>query len=312
MRRRLAFATAVVATLLVADVAQAAGPSPDSEPGPPAGTVAGDPATSGSTELEGQGSFGSVAENDEEAGDALEWDLSLGALLSTGNARSTALTGGSTFRLRRSRHQFSAFFLGNYGRAATSADAEPRDTIGNLQGRVRYDFFLGDRWSLFGMVTARHDPFQLLDLRLNVDPGAAFYIINRAKEQLHVEAGYDFQYDDPSDAAVERTSEGDIVYDAQGGFTQIEPRNVHALRLAGGYANSLSETVTFATDLEYLQSVQDAQRWRLNWYATLSAQLVAQLSLAATFSLRMDNDPVAVGVKNLDTNTSVNLVYRFF
>jgi putative salt-induced outer membrane protein len=311
MRPCLDLAAAGLATLLVAP-AVAAAPPPDAEPAPPAGTATKDPATTGSTELAGQGSFGTVAERDEAAGDALEWDLSFGALVSTGNARSTAITGGSTFRLRRSRHQVYATFLGNYGRAAV-AGGEPVDTLGNLQGRARYDLFLADRWSLFGMVTARHDPFQRLDLRLNVDPGVAFYVINEKSEQLRLEAGYDFQFDvrDP-DTAIAYEADGTPVYDAQGEFVYLpRTRNTHAARLFVGYANTRSDVFGFASGLEYLQSLLDGQRWRLNWDTSVSAQLVAKLSLAATFTLRLDNDPLP-RVEHLDTLSSVNLVYRFF
>lgn len=310
MRRRLAIAAVGLATSLVSGVAAAA--TQPAEPAPPAGTATQDPATSGSTELDGQGSFGTAGELEEEAGDALEWDLSFGALLSTGNARSTAITGGTNFLLRRGRHQLTATFLGNYGRAAANIDDDPVDTVGNLQGRTRYDIFLSKRWSLFGMVTARHDPFQRLDLRLNVDPGAAFYLINRAKEQLRFEAGYDFQLDvrDP-DSAVELNPDGSPVYDAQGEFVPLDrTRITHAARLAAGYSNKLTEAVGFATELEYLQSLLEGQRWRLNWVTTFSTVLVRKLSLSASFNLRMDNDPLP-GVRHLDTITSINLVYRF-
>ena len=309
MRRSLAFAAISVPALLAAEV-HAAGPAPGAGPTEPAGTVTADPATEGNTELAGQGSFGEAATQDEEAGDTLEWDVSFGALLSTGNARNTAITGGTNFLLRRDRHQAFATFLGNYGRAAPSADVDPVDTVGNLQGRARYDFFLTDRWSLFAMLTVRHDPFQLIDVRLNVDPGVAFYVMNTKTQQLQVEAGYDFQYDNPSDAAVQRDVEGEIVYTAQGETIPVPSRNVHAVRLAGGYTNTMSEAVSFATELEYLQSLLDGQRWRINWNTRLTAQLVARLSLAATFALRMDNDPFP-GAKNLDTNSSLLLVYRF-
>ncbi|MCA9711726.1 MAG: DUF481 domain-containing protein, partial [Myxococcales bacterium] len=210
------------------------------------------------------------------------------------------------------RHQFFATFLGNYGRAAAALGAASVDTIGNLQGRVRYDLFLAKRWSVFGMVTARHDPFQRLDLRLNVDPGVAFYVINRKKEQLRVEAGYDFQFDvrDP-DSAVELEMDGSPVYDAQGNFIPLpRTRITHAARLFGGYSNRVSEAVSFATGLEYLQSLLQSQRWRLNWDTSFTTLLVSKLSLSATFTLRMDNDPLP-GVKHLDTITSLNLVYRF-
>lgn len=312
MRPRLVLAAAGLATALAFEAA-AAPPPADSAPAP-AGTATKDPATTGSTELAGQGTFGQVAKDDEvAAGDATEWDLSLGALFSTGNARSTAITGGTTFRLRRSRHQVYATFLGNYGRAATSPDAESVPTVGNLQGRARYDLFLGKRWSLFGMVTARHDPFQRLDLRLNVDPGAAFYVINQQKEQLRVEAGYDFQYDvRDAETAIQYQQDGTPVYDAQGEFVYLpRTRTTHAARVAASYTNKLNDTFGFTTDLEYLQSLLEAQRWRLNWNTSVSALLVAKLSLAATFTLRFDNDPLP-RVKHLDTLSSLNLVYRFF
>lgn len=309
MRRRLSIAAVGLATALTANVALA---GPADEPQPPAGTATQDPATSGATELDGQGSFGTVATPDDEAGDALEWDLSFGALLSTGNARSTAVTGGTNFRIRRGRHQFFATFLGNYGRAAADINSDPVDTVGNLQGRARYDLFLTNRWSLFGMLTARHDPFQRLDLRMNVDPGVALYALNKKKEQLRFEAGYDFQLDvrDP-DSAVELTADGTPVYDTQGNFIPLDrTRITHAARLAAAYNNTINDSVSFNTELEYLQSLLDAQRWRLNWVSGFSTVLVKKLSLSATFALRMDNDPLP-GVKNVDTITSINLVYRF-
>ena len=309
MRGRLAIAAAGLTAALVSNVALAAAPA--DPPELKDGAAAKDPASSGSTELDGQGSFGTVA-TDDEAGDTLEWGLSFGALVSTGNARSTAITGGTNFKIRRDRHQFLATFLGNYGRAAADVNAEPVDTVGNLQGRARYDVFLSKRWSLFGMVTARHDPFQRLDLRLNVDPGAALYIISSAKEQLRVEAGYDFQLDvrDP-DSAIELDADGNPIYDAQGQFIPLDRTFItHAARVAAGYSNNITDAVGFTTDLEYLQSLLDGQRWRLNWVTTFSTLLVSKLSLSASFNLRMDNDPLP-GVRHLDTITSVNLVYRF-
>lgn len=284
----------------------------------PTGTVDASSAATGPAELDDQGSFGSAAEAPAESDDALEWDLSFGALISTGNARQIAINGGSNFLLRRGRHQFTATVLGNYGRAATPEDAEGDTgtelvpTLGNVQGRARYDFFLGKHWSLFGMATARHDPFQFLDLRLNLDPGVAWYVVNTPKERLTAEAGYDFQFDLRSEDAVVRDSSGDAVLDENGMETPLPSTRVtHAVRLAGGYVNTINEAVTFRTGLEYLQSVQRAVRWRLNWDVGLTTTLFQSLALATTFTLRVDNDPLP-GVRQVDTVTSASLVYRFF
>lgn len=313
MPRALAIVAITSACLAVTRPAEAA------EPEVPAGTVEGPAADSGTKEIEGQGQFGTAAEADAEAGDALEWDLSFGALISTGNARAIALNGGTNFLLRRGRHQLTVTGLGNYGRAAAlnddgtpnpSADLEP--TLGNVQGRARYDFFLGQHWSLFGMATARHDPFQFLDLRLNLDPGVAWYILNTPAQRLTAEAGYDFQFDLRSEDAVERDEAGEPLLDDMMQTIPLPSQRVtHAVRLAGGYVNNINEAVSFRTGLEYLQSVQEALRWRLNWDVGLTTTLLRSLALAATFNLRIDNDPLP-GVRSIDTVTAVSLVYRFF
>ena len=273
-----------------------------------------DAATTGTTELEGQGTFGSAAgEDDTLEDDATEWDLSFGSLISTGNARQISVTGATDFRLRRGDHQFSAAAAGNYGQAAlVNRDLEP--TVGNIQGRVRYDYFLHERVSTFLMLTARHDPFQGLDLRMNIDPGFAFYVIPGKKERLWAEVGYDFQYDlrDPN-ATLARDDDGVLIYDAQGNTIQAADRQRlnHAVRLFAGYVNQINDAVGFRTGAEYLQSVQVGRRWRINWENAFTTQLKERLSLALTFTVRVDNDPLP-RVRKVDTITAFNLVYRFF
>ncbi len=314
MQRAIAIAAVTTACLVTALPAAAA------EPAIPEGTATQDPATTGTQDLEGEGAFGSATQlSEEESGDTLEWDLSFGALVATGNARQTSLNGGTNFLIRRGRHQFGTTGYANYGWAEVEteeADGTTTDsfepTLGNVQGRVRYDFFLSPHWSLFAMATARHDRFQYLDLRLNLDPGAAWYVINKAHERLALEAGYDFQFDVRSDDAVVRDDAGMPVLNADESVMPLpNTRSTHAVRLAGSYSNALNEAITVRTDLEYLQSVQEALRWRLNWNVGLNAALYKSLALATTFTLRIDNDPLP-GVRSVDTVTAVSLVYRFF
>lgn len=281
----------------------------------PGGTIEPPPPTETVKELEGQGRFGAATEPTPETTDALQWDLSFGALLSTGNARMFAMNGSTNFLLRRGRHQLTVVGLGNYGRAAAADapdDARLEPTLGNVQGRARYDIFLSKHWSLFAMATARYDPFQYLDLRLNIDPGVAWYVLATPRERLVVEAGYDFQLDLRSDDAVVRDAAGIPVLDDDGDPTALaRRRDTHAVRLAGGYFNTLSDAVTFRTALEYLQSVQDGVRWRINWDVGLTTALAPSFALATTFNLRIDNDPLP-GVRSVDTVTALSLMYRFF
>lgn len=290
------------------------GPAPTEPvaPPPPSGTVGSQAAaSSGSTELGGQGTFATAAAPAaEESADATEFTLSAGGILSTGNARSGAATGGATLRLRRDIHQFSSALAGNYATAAVedemTGESDWEQTVGNVQGRARYDMFFAERWSAFLMATARHDPFQGLDLRLNVDPGVAFYALNKANHRLWFEAGYDFQYDVRSDDAIDEAAQDPTAEPVD------KTQTNHAARLFAGYDNRLHEQVVFTSGVEYLQSLvpQQGARFRLNWDTSLATQLFNQFSLAFTFTLRYENDPLPE-VEKLDTVTSLNLVYKF-
>lgn len=278
---------------------------------PPEGTVTKDPATTGNTEVAGGGTFAAAAAPDDKtADDATELNASVGGFLSTGNAEAASVTALINFRLRRRAHQFRTDAAANYGRASVPTDLDdnppPEVTVGNVQGMVRYDWFFAKRWSMFLQGTARHDPFQDLDLRANVDPGFSFYALTDPKQRLWFEAGYDFQYDLRTQEVVDDSTIND-------GLDEIEDVDRvfvnHAARLFGGYVNNLNEYVTFDTGIEYLQSVIDAPVFRINWATALTANLNKRISLATTFTLRYENKPVAA--KQLDTITSVLLGIRF-
>lgn len=304
--------------------------APAEDPNVPTGTASQDAASSGSTELGDGGKFstaqdvgpneepaeGEDGEVDPHANDATEFDIALGGIFSTGNSRNIAATGVSNFRLRRTIHQFGASVAGNYGAAGVPDTDRFETNIGNVQGLARYDVFFARDWTAFLQYTGRHDTFQGLTYRMNIDPGFAYYAINKPKHRLWFEAGYDFQYD-------LRTDEARTLLDADGvpvldmdGDTQIDPdidKTLvnHAARIFVGYSNKLSDKVSFDTGLEYLQSVIVARRFRLNYLAGLSTQLGERFSLATTFTLRYENDPLPE-VQKLDTITSVSLAYRFF
>jgi len=311
------------------------------DPGVPTGTVTAAPATSGATEIEGQGKFAAAVTEAQHAEDATELDVSAGGLLSTGNAFAAAATVQGRFRLRRGIHQVGAQVAGNYGfadvesqitryvfiedalggnRADERIDTElsRENTVSNLQGMARYDVFFARRWSAFLMSTVRRDRFQGLDMRLNIDPGVALHVLTRAKHRLWVEAGYDFQYDVRREEAVFEDQLVDPIVDADDdGFADTERVRVaedtqvnHAVRLFGGYANALSDRVTFDTNIEYLQSVLVARRFRVNWLSGLTIQLADRLGLAFTFTLRYENEPLP-DVEKLDTITAVLLTVRF-
>jgi putative salt-induced outer membrane protein len=285
-------------------------------PAQPAGTVGAQaPASTGTTDIDGGGKFAAATTADPAAPvDVNELELSAGGLLSTGNARAGSVTGAAKFRVKRKSHQFSGGFAGNYGRAAADATSATKPTVSNVQGRLRYDYFLHERVSLFAMLTARHDKFQGLQARVNVDPGVAVYILTDAKNRLWAEAGYDYQFDRfLLEATYKKDDTGMVVLDNNGDpeIAIDRQRNNHAVRLFGGYTNQINSNFSFGTGVEYLQSVLVAKRYRVNWDTSITAQLINRLALSLTFTARLDNDP-APGIRKVDTITSASLIYRFF
>lgn len=265
----------------------------------PTGLVNQDPASAGATDV-GGGGFGEATKPDEDK-DATQAEISAGALVTSGNSRQMALTSAGKFRLRRSAHQFSTQAAGNLARAAApGTDAGMETTVENLQGRVRYDYFFSSAFSGFLGVVGRRDRFQGLNLRLNVDPGVAYYAIDEAQQQFWFELGYDLQHDIRRDEALAvALADGEVL-------AKTETR--HSGRAFIGYENKLNERVTGSTGLEYLQSVQDSSKWRMNWDAAITSNIAGKFSTAITFSLRYDHEPLP-GIQKTDILTSFNLVY---
>src|SRR5580704_2966350 len=120
--------------------------------------------------------------------------LSAGGQLATGNSRLLAGTVNGSLESRFSDNGIGASILGNYGQGAPPSQ-QIVETAENLQGRLRYERYYVDRASVFLLVTGRHDRFQGLDFRLNLDPGFKYMLRRTTATSLWAEAGYDFQYD---------------------------------------------------------------------------------------------------------------------
>jgi putative salt-induced outer membrane protein YdiY len=268
---------------------------------PAQGTLKTATATSGSTEVT-TGTF-DAAKQSTEAADATEAKLQLGALLSTGNARSLASTASGSMRLRRQSNELSAVVAANYARAAATPAADTQTTMENYQGKLRYDRFVTQNVSLFLSLSGRRDRFQGLDARLNLDPGLAYYFIAEEKQRLWGELGYDLQYDLRRNAA--------IAVAAEKGTILGKTKSRHSARGFVGYHTNVNEHVGFDTGAELLLGIPETENWRLNWLSSLTTALDSRFSLGATFNLRYDHNPLP-GIEKLDTVTSMNLICTLY
>src|SRR5690606_35176101 len=183
----------------------------------------------------------------EEAKDAPTLKLTFGGFVSQGNARTIAVTGVADYFLRRSRSQFSALAAANYGRSAPGGGEPYRTTVANYQGRLRYDYFFATSVAEFFSVSVRRDRFQGLDLRLNLDPGFAYYFVDEKHHRFWGEAGYDLQYDRRDEALID-----DAAASGAEGDDPIEATEIrHNLRGFVGYDNQLTDSLKLSAGLEY-------------------------------------------------------------
>jgi putative salt-induced outer membrane protein len=283
--QRLAFSRAAVLSSLLSGLASAA-----------------DPASAGSTEVAKEGFQPPPTKPADASKDGTTLKLSAGGFLSQGNSRTIAATAAADYFLRHDVSQFTALAAFNYGRSAAASGEPPETTVENYQTRLRYDYFFSGALAGFGGVSARRDRFQGLDLRLNVDPGLAYYFIDEKSHRLWAELGYDLQFDVRRQAVVDAALADPAVPD----LDKSEVR--HSLRAFAGYDNQLSEAVKFNASVEYLQSVQASADARFNADLGITSQLHSDFSVAATLSVRYDNDPLP-GIEKTDVISALSLVY---
>jgi putative salt-induced outer membrane protein YdiY len=259
----------------------------------------GTPPAEGAALVEGP-KFDSDAPKEEKATNETTASVSAGGQFASGNSKLVAATANGKFDMRRGADGFGAALLANYGEGAPPG--KPIETTAqNIQGRLRYDRFLIESTSLFLIGTGRHDRFQGLDFRLNVDPGAKYVFVRTDPTSFWGELGYDFQYDIRRDDALQPDP-------------MVPPlaktATDHSARLFVGFKHAFNKEVTFVTGVEYLQSFVEATRARLNYDALFAAHVGGGLSLGVGFSARYDHAPLP-DKKNLDTATTVSLIYAF-
>ena len=245
---------------------------------------------------------------DKPKNDSTSVTLSAGGLLTSGNSRTVALTLNGAFDLRRGNNGFGALVLGNYGEAAAKPDVPLAESAENIQGRLRYDRYFGDRMSLFLITTGRYDKFQGLAFRFNLDPGFKYIVTKSTRTALWAEAGYDFQHDT-------RTEPGRMELDKDGKPTGVvldKTRIDHSARVFVGFRHAFTQDITWSSGIEYLQSFIKTdlgdKNSRLNLNAVLAAKLFKGFSVGLGFNAAYDRLPIP-GRQQLDTTTTLSLIY---
>jgi len=234
---------------------------------------------------------------------------SAGGQFVTGNSRLLAGTANGILDSRFGDNGFGASLLGNYGQGAPPG-ADIVATTENLQGRLRYDRYVAERASAFLIATGRFDRFQGLDFRLNLDPGVKYLFVKAQSEALWAELGYDFQYDiRRDDSRVELDANDQPIVGANGQHLLLDKTATdHSVRAFFGLRHAFNEEVNLSSGVEYLQSVVDSTRYRINFDALFAAKVGGGLAIGLGFTARYDHAPLP-GKDMLDTTSTLSLIY---
>ncbi len=278
--------------------------------------------------------------------DSTSGSANLGGQIATGNSQLVAVSAGGKVDVRRGENGFGAALIANYATgynqpvpASMGMAAQPgawKDTVRNLQGKIRYDRYFGRDAAIFLQVTGTHDAFQATTFRLNVDPGFKYLFVNHPKTKFWGEIGYDFEFDiNYTDAnGLEQAGAGGNVVDANGLPYVIQMTNtIHSIRAYLGFQHAFNKEVQLNAGFELLQALggtggdappvpmgytaaqvdlvgTDLTRTRLNFDAVLAAHLAGAFSLGLGFTARYNSDPLP-GKQSLDTTTTLSLVFSF-
>lgn len=258
-----------------------------------------------------------------------EWSATAeaGLVLTTGNSRSTTVTGGAKASRKQASNKFAAEASGTFaqGSKLVATPATPGDTVlsaaevtredvdsaKNYQVKLRYDRFLTEHNSLFVAALGGADVIAGKDFAGGGQLGYARQLYKTDDHETSGEFGYDFSYenyatDDP--AAVQSVS-------------------IHSARAFIGHKTKVSDDTSIEGSLEVLDNLNgndasDAFKdVRANLTATLSTKLTKDIAFSFSFLAKFDNVPAPMAIagftldptdppeqSKIDTTTKASLI----
>ncbi len=218
-----------------------------------------------------------------------EWnaDAGINGILNTGNSENETVGGNGlvSWKLERNKLEWKGEF--NYGRSKDPATGIKSTNTKNWKTSLRYDRFVSDPLSLFGLGHIGADAPAGFDLRYGGATGLSHELWKTDPNFFKYEVGYDLTRED-------RVAPPD--------------ETIHSARAYALYKHDFSKYASFSQDIEALFNVTEGDDVRLNSETALTMKLTDILAFKASFKVKFDNEPVA-GKKKTDTTTQVGLVF---
>jgi len=253
-----------------------------------------------------------------------EWSATAeaGLVVTTGNSRTTTVTGGAKATRKQKQNKFSAEAAATFARASTTVvnagtdnvlsasevDRKSATSAESYNVKLRYDRFLTQFNSLFVAALGGADVIAGKDFVGGGQLGYARLLYKNVKHEVTGEFGYDFSYENLADGS---------------------SNNIHSARGFLGYKGKLSEETSADGSLELLANVNKQsdtvgafEDIRGTATAGISTKLSKGISLSISITGKFDNAPAPfaapAGVtldpasppenSKLDTTTKASLI----
>ncbi|MBP8809434.1 MAG: DUF481 domain-containing protein [Kofleriaceae bacterium] len=258
----------------------------------------------------------------------VEWAATAeaGLVFTTGNGRTTTITGGLKASRKEKANKFSIDAAGTFARSSVlkvtstddivSADEVERESTTAAQNylvKLRYDRFLTEFNSLFVAALGGADVVAGKDFAGGGQLGYARLLYKTEKHEVTGEFGYDFSYED---------------YAAEG----TDSLAIHSARAFVGYKGKLSEATSVDGAVETLANVNEQsddvgpfKDLRATVALGLSTKLTKSISFSFGLTAKFDNVPAPLSFAGkmldandppetlkLDTTTKASLIVTLF
>lgn len=223
--------------------------------------------------------------------EAKEWTATAGvsAIMNSGNSVNQNVSGNALLDRKWDKNQLGLSGIGAYGRAKDPTTGNTNTNTKNWRTSLRYDRFLKETISLFGLGHLGQDKPSGFEWRHGGATGLSHALIVTDPSFLKYEAGYD--------------------YTREQRVTAVDA-DIHSGRFFVQYKYKFSTFALFSQDVESLFNLKNGKDIRINTLTSLTMKLTDVVSFQTGFGVRFDNRPVA-GFKETDTTTQAGLVLSF-
>lgn len=220
-----------------------------------------------------------------------EWKANAGfnGIFNSGNAVNQTIGGNALVSVKRDKNQISWSGNGAYGRAKDNATGVTTTNTENWQTQLRYDRYLSDLFSVYGLGHMRHDAPAGFDFNYGGSAGFAHILYKSDATNFKYELGFDV---------------------TQQRFVTLVEETAYSARLFLQFTHKFNDRAFLGQDVENLFNVQDKQDYRLNTLTSLNLKMTEKVAFQLGYAIRLDNLPVP-GFKKLDTQTQVGLNISF-